>query len=190
VSPTGVADLAAAVRSGERSARSVVEEALDAMAASDADLHAFVHVMDDEARAQADAVDEAVAAGRDPGPLAGVPVALKDNLCVRGVPTTCSSRILEGWRPPYDATVVRRLRFSQVGLGPMQVGLGRVQFSLRSVNLLTGPVHGERCVPDRFVERGVFRRNPANLVNCQLWQSCERHLDHLPSMTFCDPEIV
>ena len=46
----------------------------------------------------------------DPGPLAGVPVALKDNLCTRGVPTTCSSRILDGWRPPYDATVVERLR--------------------------------------------------------------------------------
>ena len=50
-----------------------------------------------------------MAAGRDPGPLAGVPVALKDNLCTRGVPTTCSSRILDGWVPPYDATVVERL---------------------------------------------------------------------------------
>ena len=55
-------------------------------------------------------MDAAVAEGGDPGPLAGVPVALKDNLCTRGVPTTCSSRILEGWRPPYDATVVTRLR--------------------------------------------------------------------------------
>ena len=54
-------------------------------------------------------VDELVANGRDPGPLAGVPVALKDNLCTGGVPTTCSSRILEGWRPPYNATVVERL---------------------------------------------------------------------------------
>ena len=104
------ATLAAAVRSGERSARSVAEEALAAVEAADGELHAFVHVMAEEARRQADAVDEAVAAGRDPGPLAGVPVALKDNLCTRGVPTTCSSRILEGWRPPYDATVVSRLR--------------------------------------------------------------------------------
>ena len=50
------------------------------------------------------------AKGEPVGPLAGVPVALKDNLCTRGVPTTCSSRMLEGWRPPYDATVVQRLR--------------------------------------------------------------------------------
>ncbi len=54
-------------------------------------------------------IDEVVAGGDDPGPLAGVPVALKDNMCTRGVPTTCSSRILEGWRPPYDATVVTKL---------------------------------------------------------------------------------
>jgi aspartyl-tRNA(Asn)/glutamyl-tRNA(Gln) amidotransferase subunit A len=53
-----------------------------------------------------------VAAGEDPGPLAGVPVALKDNLCTRGIPTTCSSRILDHWRPPYDATVVTRLRLA------------------------------------------------------------------------------
>ena len=64
---------------------------------------------DDAARAAADAVDAAVAAGEDPGPLAGVPIALKDNLCTRGVPTTCSSKILEGWRPPYTATVVERV---------------------------------------------------------------------------------
>ncbi len=59
--------------------------------------------------AAAEAVDRRVAAGEDLGPLAGVPVALKDNLCTRGVATTCSSRILEGWVPPYDATVVQRL---------------------------------------------------------------------------------
>ncbi len=103
------AGIAAAVRSGQRTARSVLEEHLGRIAAAEADVHAFNLVLHESARAAADAVDAAVAAGRDPGVLAGVPVALKDNLCTRGVPTTCSSRILDGWTPPYDATVVRRL---------------------------------------------------------------------------------
>ncbi|HEY1733802.1 MAG TPA: amidase, partial [Acidimicrobiales bacterium] len=102
--------IAAAVRSGERSARSFVEASLAAVAVGDGDVHAFLEVLGDDALAAADRIDAAVAAGEDPGPLAGVPVALKDNLCTRGVPTTCASRILEGWRPPYDATVVDRLR--------------------------------------------------------------------------------
>ncbi len=102
--------IAAAVRAGERTAREVVEEHLAEIEAREATIHAFNLVLADEARAAADAVDAKVAAGIDPGPLAGVPVALKDNLCTRGIPTTCSSRILDGWRPPYDATVVDRLR--------------------------------------------------------------------------------
>jgi aspartyl-tRNA(Asn)/glutamyl-tRNA(Gln) amidotransferase subunit A len=102
--------LAAQVRSGERTARSVLDEHLANIDAREGDIHAFNLVLRDEAIAMADAVDAAVARGEDPGPLAGVPVALKDNLCTRGIPTTCSSRILEGWRPPYDATVVTRLR--------------------------------------------------------------------------------
>ena len=101
--------LAAAVRSGERSARSVVDEYLETIHSGEPEIHAFNLVLADEALAAADEVDRRVAAGEDPGPLAGVPVALKDNLCTRGVPTTCSSRILEGWLPPYDATVVERL---------------------------------------------------------------------------------
>ena len=103
-------EIAAAVRAGSLSARTVVEEHLAAIAAREPDIHAFNHVMADEARAAADAVDHTVAMGEDPGPMAGVPVALKDNMCTRGIPTTCSSRILEGWLPPYDATVVERLR--------------------------------------------------------------------------------
>ncbi len=103
-------EIAATVRSGERSARSVVEEHLAAIDGRDGELHAFNLVTRDEALAYADDIDARVASGDDPGPLAGVPVALKDNLCTAGVPTTCSSRILEGWLPPYDATVVQRLR--------------------------------------------------------------------------------
>jgi aspartyl-tRNA(Asn)/glutamyl-tRNA(Gln) amidotransferase subunit A len=102
--------LANAVRSGARSALDVLEEHLARIDAGDGQVHAFNLVTADEARRQAIVVDRQVAAGEDPGPLAGVPVALKDNLCTRGIPTTCSSRILEGWRPPYDATVVTRLR--------------------------------------------------------------------------------
>jgi aspartyl-tRNA(Asn)/glutamyl-tRNA(Gln) amidotransferase subunit A len=103
-------DIAADVRAGHRSAVDVLEEHLARIVEREPEIHAFNLVMADEARAMARAVDAAVAAGEDPGPLAGVPVALKDNLCTRGVPTTCSSRILEGWRPPYDATVVERMR--------------------------------------------------------------------------------
>jgi aspartyl-tRNA(Asn)/glutamyl-tRNA(Gln) amidotransferase subunit A len=102
-------ETAAAVRSGQRSARSVVEEHLAAIDAREADIHAFNLVMRDSALAAADAVDARVARGEDPGPLAGLPVALKDNLCTRGVATTCSSKILDGWEPPYTATVVQRV---------------------------------------------------------------------------------
>jgi aspartyl-tRNA(Asn)/glutamyl-tRNA(Gln) amidotransferase subunit A len=107
--PTTAVAIAAAVRAGELSARDVVEAHLSAIEAREGEIHAFNLVLADEARAAAEAVDATVAAGDDPGPLAGVPLALKDNLCTRGVPTTCSSRILEDWRPPYDATVVERV---------------------------------------------------------------------------------
>ncbi len=103
------AQVVAAVRSGATTARQVVEEHLAAIAARDGRLHAFNEVTAEAARAAADAVDLKAGRGEDPGPLAGVPVALKDNLCTRGVPTTCSSKILAGWRPPYDATAVTRL---------------------------------------------------------------------------------
>ncbi|MFZ4584560.1 MAG: Asp-tRNA(Asn)/Glu-tRNA(Gln) amidotransferase subunit GatA [Acidimicrobiia bacterium] len=103
-------EVAAAVRAGNRRARDVVEEHLARIDARESEIHAFNLVTANEARAMADAVDARVQAGEDPGPLAGVPIALKDNLCTRGVPTTCSSRILNGWCPPYDATVVAQLR--------------------------------------------------------------------------------
>jgi aspartyl-tRNA(Asn)/glutamyl-tRNA(Gln) amidotransferase subunit A len=102
-------ETAAAVRAGERSAVEVVDEHLAAIDATEPDVHAFNLVLADEARAAAAEVDRRVGAGDDPGPLAGEPVAVKDNHCTRGVATTCSSKILDGWQPPYDATAVTRL---------------------------------------------------------------------------------
>ena len=105
---TSALDIAAAVRSGDRSAQEVLEEHLAVVDAHDGELHAFNLVLADEARAAADAIDARVAAGEDPGPLAGVPLALKDNLCTRGFATTCGSKILDWW-PPYESTVIERL---------------------------------------------------------------------------------
>ena len=102
-------EIAAAVRAGGRTARSVVEEHLAAIEGRESEIHACNTVLTESALAAADAVDAAVARGGDPGPLAGVPVALKDNLCTRGIATTCSSKILDGWLPPYTATAVQRI---------------------------------------------------------------------------------
>ena len=104
-----VAETAARVRSGAVRAADVLEEHLARIDAREPDIHAFNTVTADRARAAAAAVDAAVASGDQVGPLAGVPVALKDNMCTRGVPTTCSSKILDGWVPPYDGTVVSLL---------------------------------------------------------------------------------
>jgi aspartyl-tRNA(Asn)/glutamyl-tRNA(Gln) amidotransferase subunit A len=107
---SGVVELARAVQVGQQSAREVIEDHLARIEAAEPEVHAFNLVLADQARATADEIDHRVAAGERLGWLAGVPVALKDNLCTRGIPTTCSSRILAGWRPPYDATVVTRLQ--------------------------------------------------------------------------------
>jgi aspartyl-tRNA(Asn)/glutamyl-tRNA(Gln) amidotransferase subunit A len=103
-------DIAKAVRTKERSAREVTQSYLDAIDARESEIHAFNYVMRDEALVAADALDARIAKGEDVGPLAGVPIALKDNMCTDGIPTTCSSKILEGWKPPYDATVVQKLQ--------------------------------------------------------------------------------
>jgi aspartyl-tRNA(Asn)/glutamyl-tRNA(Gln) amidotransferase subunit A len=102
-------EIAAAVRSGALSAVDVLEEHLTRIEAGDGEINAFNFVTADAARTRAAEIDALVSRGEDPGPLAGVPVALKDNMCTRGVPTTCSSKILEGWIPPYDGTVVAML---------------------------------------------------------------------------------
>ncbi|MBB6053807.1 Asp-tRNA(Asn)/Glu-tRNA(Gln) amidotransferase subunit GatA [Armatimonas rosea] len=101
--------IAAKVKAREVSARAVTEAFLARIAAHDEAVGAFLTVLEEQALAQADAVDAKLAAGEDPGPLAGVPVALKDNLCTRGIETTCASKILAGFVPPYSATVVEKL---------------------------------------------------------------------------------
>ncbi len=102
--------LAGAIRAGQQSSVEVLDDSLSHISRRDAEIRAFNFVCDESARRDAERVDALVAKGADPGPLAGVPIVLKDNICTRGIPTTCSSRILEGWIPPYDATVVSVLR--------------------------------------------------------------------------------
>jgi aspartyl-tRNA(Asn)/glutamyl-tRNA(Gln) amidotransferase subunit A len=98
------------VASRKTSAQDVARRTLGRIEAADPKVRAFLSIMKDAALAQAKAVDEKIAKGGAPGRLAGVPVAVKDNLCTTDAPTTCASKILETYVAPYDATVVRRLR--------------------------------------------------------------------------------
>ena len=98
------------LRSGEVTALSLLKTALDTAGRTEAQLHAFLTLDTEGARQAAAQADADFADGIDLGPLHGIPVALKDNMCTRGVETTAASQILAGYLPPYDATVVTRLR--------------------------------------------------------------------------------
>ncbi|MFI6844963.1 Asp-tRNA(Asn)/Glu-tRNA(Gln) amidotransferase subunit GatA [Kitasatospora sp. NBC_00085] len=104
------AQTASAIANGEVSAVEVAQAHLDRIEAVDKKVNAFLHVDTEGALSAAKAVDEKRAKGEELGPLAGVPLALKDVFTTKGVPTTCGSKILEGWIPPYDATLTTRLK--------------------------------------------------------------------------------
>ncbi|ABB58147.1 Asp-tRNA(Asn)/Glu-tRNA(Gln) amidotransferase subunit GatA [Synechococcus elongatus] len=93
----------------ERSAVEIAEAALQRIETLEPQLKSFLHVTADQAIAQAKAVDQRIAAGEEISLLAGIPIGIKDNLCTRGIPTTCASKILQGFVPPYESTVTQRL---------------------------------------------------------------------------------
>ena len=133
-------EMAAAVAAGEITSEALTQAHLSRIAEVDEKVHAFLHVDAEGALAQARAVDVARAKGEKLSPLAGVPLALKDVMVQKGVPTTCGSKILEGWRPPYDATVVTKLKNAGV------VILGKTnmdEFAMGSSteNSAYGPTH-------------------------------------------------
>ncbi|WP_193365981.1 MULTISPECIES: Asp-tRNA(Asn)/Glu-tRNA(Gln) amidotransferase subunit GatA [Kitasatospora] len=108
------AETATAIAKGEVTAVEVAQAHLDRIDAVDKKVNAFLHVDHEGALAAARAVDAKRASGAELGPLAGVPLALKDVFTTKGMPTTCGSKILEGWVPPYDATLTKRLKDADV----------------------------------------------------------------------------
>ena len=165
--PSTATDIAWSVRNNVLKAADVVERHLAAIDDRDGEIHAFNTVTADIARARAAEIDAGVEVGRDMGPLAGVPIALKDNMCTRGIPTTCSSKILDGWKPPYDATIVTRLHDA----GAILIGKTNLdEFAMGSSteNSAFGPtrnphdlVTGARWIERRIGGRGGRRLRPA-----------------------------
>ena len=108
------AEMSSALASGEVTSVALTKQHLERIADVDKKVKAFLHVDSESALAQAASVDADRAAGKALGPLAGVPLALKDVLAQEGVPTTAGSKILQGWKPPYDSTVVAKLKSAGV----------------------------------------------------------------------------
>ncbi len=108
--PLGVAEAGRRLRAGEVSAVALLEAVFERAASTEAQIHAYLTLDREHALESAGKADAELAQGMDHGPLHGIPIAVKDNMCTRGVETTAASQILAGYRPPYDATVVTRLR--------------------------------------------------------------------------------
>jgi aspartyl-tRNA(Asn)/glutamyl-tRNA(Gln) amidotransferase subunit A len=135
-----IADLADGVRARKWKARELVESYLDRIARLDGKLGCYLLVDADGARRRADQVDAAIAAGRDPGLLAGVPIGLKDIFVTRGLETTAGSKILRGFVPPYESTVSARLAAAgAIALGKLNMD----EFAMGSSNENSAfkPVH-------------------------------------------------
>ena len=128
-------DLAPRIRSGEVTAEEVAREVLRLIEEKDPAINAFLAVDRESVIEDARDVDRRIAAGEATGPLAGMPIAIKDAICTKGLETTCASRILEGFVPPYDATVIARLRAADAVI----VGKTNMdQFGMGSSNENTG----------------------------------------------------
>ena len=105
----GIAEWREQLSRGEVSARDLADQHLSRIEAVEPSVHAYLEITAERARADADRIDALRAAGEPLPPLAGVPLAIKDNLCTKGIRTTCSSRMLETFVPPYESTVTERL---------------------------------------------------------------------------------
>lgn len=138
---SSAAELAERIRRREVSAREVTQAHLDRIAAADGHYHAFLHVAAQQALEAADAVDAQLARGAEPpSELAGVPLALKDVFATTAMPTTCASKILEGWISPYDATVTAKVRAAGI---PILGKTNMDEFAMGSSteNSAYGPTH-------------------------------------------------
>ncbi|NNN20629.1 MAG: Asp-tRNA(Asn)/Glu-tRNA(Gln) amidotransferase subunit GatA [Acidimicrobiales bacterium] len=142
-------EIAVGIKNKTFSATEIVSDTLGRIEKLDGDIHAFLNVTGDQALLRAKEIDEMVSKGEDPGILAGVPIGIKDNICTRKVATTCGSKILNEWKPPYDATVIEKLR-SQGAIVVGKTNMDEFAMGSSTEHSAFGPTknpHNIKCVP-------------------------------------------